>query len=148
MQLKKIFNGDKVIWLVTAFLAAISCLVVFSCSTSINTVISHIFHLIIGFILMIFISKTHYKYYTNGSILFYFFSIILLLIIILKPVPDFEGIIDSRRWLKILDLIFNLRVLNSAVLCFQEILLFLTIKKCLSNNIFKNFYFPIVLVFF
>ena len=47
MQLKKIFNGDKVIWLVTAFLAAISCLVVFSCSTSINTVISHIFHLII-----------------------------------------------------------------------------------------------------
>ena len=70
MQLKKIFNGDKVIWLVTAFLAAISCLVVFSCSTSINTVISHIFHLIIGFILMIFISKTHYKYYTNGSILF------------------------------------------------------------------------------
>ena len=149
MQLKKIFNGDKVIWLVTAFLAAISCLVVFSCSTSINTVISHIFHLIIGFILMIFISKTHYKYYTNGSILFYFFSIILLLIIILKPVPDLEGIIDSRRWLKILGFNFQPSELAkfSLVLLLSRNLTILDHKKMSFKQHFKNFYFPIVLVF-
>jgi len=149
MQLKKLFNGDKVIWLVTIFLAAISCLVVFSCSTSIITVLSHIFHLVTGFILMIFISKTHYKYYTNGSILFYFFSIILLLIIILKPVPNIDGIIDSRRWLRILGFNFQPSELAkfSLVLLLSRNLAILDHKKMSFKQHFKYFYFPIVLVF-
>ena len=99
---------------------------------------------------MIFISKTHYKNIIQMALYYFiFFSIILLLIIILKPVPDLEGIIDSRRWLKILGFNFQPSELAkfSLVLLLSRNLTILDHKKMSFKEHFKNFYFPIVLVF-
>ena len=149
MWLGSIFNGDKVIWGVAIFLACISCLVVFSCSTSMGHLLSHIFHLLSGFSLMFIFSKTHYKYLTNGSILFFLFSIILLIIVLLKPLPNIDGIIDSRRWIKIFGLNFQpseLAKFSLVLLLSRNLTVFNHHKMSLQGH-FKYFYFPILLVF-
>jgi len=149
MGFQNIFNGDKMIWLIATFLASISCLVVFSCSQSMNNWVSHIFHLVTGFFLIFIFSKTHYKYLTNGSIIVYIFSVILLIIVLLKPLPNIEGIIDSRRWIKIFGLNFQPSELAkfSLVLLLSRNLSILNHKEMLLKDHFKYFYFPILIVF-
>lgn len=149
MWIKNIFNGDKIIWVVATFLACVSCLVVFSCSASIKNLLTHIFHLISGFFLMLVFSKTHYKYLTNGSILFFIFSIILLIIVLLKPLPNIEGIIDARRWIKIFGLNFQPSELAkfSLVLLLSRNLSVFNHREMSLKQHFKYFYFPILLVF-
>ena len=148
MWLKNIFNGDKVIWIIATFLACISCLVVFSCASSINHLFSHIFHLISGFFLMFIFSKTHYKYLTNGSILFFVFSIILLTIVLLKPLPNIDGAIDARRWINIFGLNFQpseLAKFSLVLLLSRNLSVFNHNKMSLIEHV-KYFYFPILLV--
>jgi len=148
MWFKNIFNGDKVIWVIATFLSCISCLVVFSCATSINHLFSHIFHLLSGFFLMFLFSQTHYKYLTNGSILFFVFSIILLTIVLLKPLPNIDGAIDARRWIKIFGLNFQpseLAKFSLVLLLSRNLAVFNHNKMSLREHV-KYFYFPILLV--
>ena len=146
--MKNIFNGDRVIWVITGFLTSISCLVVFSCSTSINSLFSHVFHLVSGFFLMVIFSRTHYKYLTNGSLFFFFFSIVLLIIVLLKPLPNIDGIIDSRRWIQIFGFSFQPSELAkfSLILLLSRNLSVIDHKKMSAKEHFKYFYFPILLV--
>jgi len=148
MLLINLLNGDKVIWLISVFLACVSCLVVFSCSSSITSFIPHLFHLFTGFILMLMFSKTHYKYLTNGSILFFVCSVILLIIVLLKPIPDIEGVVDARRWVSIFGLNFQPSELAkfSLILLLGRNLSLLKHKDMDFISKFKHFYFPILIV--
>ncbi len=149
MLLSSFLKGDKVIWLIATFLACISCLVVFSCSSSIKNLLTHSFHLLSGFILMLFFSRMHYKYLTNGSIVIFIFSVILLLIILFKPLPNIEGVVDSRRWIKIFGLNFQPSELAkfSLVLLLSRNLSVLSHKSMSFKDHFKYFYLPILIVF-
>ena len=148
-MLNNYLRGDKFIWFIAIFLACTSCLVVFTCSDSVKKLFNHLFHLISGLSLMFLFSRVHYKYLTNGSIVLFIFSIILLLIVIIKPLPEIEGIIDARRWIKIFGLNFQPSELAkfSLVLLLSRNLSIVDHKSLIFKDLFKYFYFPILISF-
>lgn len=149
LMLNNYLRGDKFIWFIAIFLACTSCLVVFTCSDSVKKLFNHLFHLTSGLSLMFLFSRVHYKYLTNGSIVLFIFSIILLLIVIIKPLPEIEGIIDARRWIKIFGLNFQPSELAkfSLVLLLSRNLSIVDHKSLIFKDLFKYFYFPILISF-
>ena len=100
-------RGDKVIWLVVFIMSIISLLVVYSSSGALaykykggNTeyfLFKHGSILLMGLVLMYFIHKTKYTYYSRISQIAIFIAIPLLLYTLLKGVSAGE----ANRWLSI-----------------------------------------------
>lgn len=107
MKLLKYLKGDKVIWMVVFLLSLISLLVVYSSSNALaqkfkggNTeayLIKHFMIIVMGFLIMYFVHKFNYKYFSRISQIAFFLAIPLLLFTLLKGVSAGE----ANRWLEI-----------------------------------------------
>jgi cell division protein FtsW len=107
MKLLNYIKGDKVIWMVVFLLSIISVLVVYSSSNALaqkfkagNTeayLIKHVMIIAMGFLIMYFVHKFNYKYFSRISQIAFFLAIPLLLFTLLKGVSAGE----ASRWLEI-----------------------------------------------
>ncbi len=107
MKLLNYIKGDKVIWMVVFLLSVISVLVVYSSSNALaqkfkagNTeayLIKHVMIIAMGFLIMYFVHKFNYKYFSRISQIAFFLAIPLLIFTLLKGVSAGE----ASRWLEI-----------------------------------------------
>lgn len=107
MKLLNYIKGDRVIWMVVFLLSIISVLVVYSSSNALaqkfkggNTeayLIKHVMIIGMGFLIMYFVHKFNYKYFSRISQIAFFLAIPLLLFTLLKGVSAGE----ASRWLEI-----------------------------------------------
>ena len=107
MKLLNYIKGDRVIWMVVFLLSIISVLVVYSSSNALaqkfkggNTeayLVKHVMIIAMGFLIMYFVHKFNYKYFSRISQIAFFLAIPLLLFTLLKGVSAGE----ASRWLEI-----------------------------------------------
>jgi len=134
-------RGDKIIWRIVFALFALSFLLVFSYSVSIQRLIMHTIHLLSGFVIIKIVSKIPYKYFTNFSFILFIVSIVLLFWALLTPsyvLDDFNNPVDASRWINIFGFTFQ----PSELAKFSLILL-LARNLSLNNLSFKNSIIPI-----
>lgn len=107
--MQAIFNkiqGDKVIWMVTFLLSILSLLAVYSAistlafkagGNSLGFLLKHISMFAIGFMVMYFVHKINFKYFSKASqILIYAAAILLVLTLVFG-----SNINDAKRWITI-----------------------------------------------
>lgn len=135
MNWQKYIKGDKVIWMVVFLLSIISILVVYSSSNALaqkfkggNTefyLIKHAMIIFIGILIMYFVQKFDYKYYSRLSQIGLFLAVPLLIFTLFKGVS--EG--GASRWLEIPGT--NLTFQTSD---FAKLVLILYISRVLSQK--------------
>ena len=141
MELFGPLRGDKIIWRIVFALFALSFLLVFSYSVSIQSLIMHTIYLLSGFVIIKIISKIPYKYFINFSFILFIISIVLLFWALLTPsyvYDDFNNPIDASRWINIFGFTFQ----PSELAKFSLIIL-LARNLSLNNLSFKNSIIPI-----
>lgn len=104
---KNIFQklqGDRVIWMITFFLALLSILAVFSATTTLavksggyGVFFRHIVFLSIGIALMYYIHRKNFKYFSKLSVLALFIAVVLLVITMLFG----SSLNSAERWIRI-----------------------------------------------
>ena len=144
-------RGDKVIWLVVFIMSIISLLVVYSSSGALaykykggNTeffLFKHGSILLMGLVLMYFIHKTKYTYYSRISQIAIFIAIPLLLYTLIKGVSSGE----ANRWLSIPGTALTFQTSD-----FAKLVLIVYVARVLSikqDHIkdFKTAFLPIVI---
>jgi cell division protein FtsW len=107
MSLLKYIKGDKVIWVVVLLLSIVSVLVVYSAVVALayrykggdttSYLIKHVFIVASGMVLMYFVHKAKYTYFSRVSQIAVFVAAPLLLYTLLKGVSQGE----ASRWLVI-----------------------------------------------
>lgn len=97
-------QGDKVIWMITFFLALLSILAVFSATTTLavknggyGVFLRHITFLAIGIGAMYYIHRKNFKYFSKLSVLAIFIAVVLLVITMLFG----SSLNSAERWIRI-----------------------------------------------
>lgn len=97
-------QGDKVIWMITFFLALLSILAVFSATTTLavknggyGVFLRHIIFLSIGLSVMYYIHRRNFKYFSKLSVLLIFVAIALLVVTMLFG----SSLNSAERWIRI-----------------------------------------------
>lgn len=151
MNLFKYIKGDKVIWTVVLLLSLLSVLVVYSSVIAIayrykggdtsSYLIKHVFIISSGILLMYFVHKVKYSYFSRISQLAIYFAAPLLLYTLLNGVSAGE----ASRWLVIPGTSLTFQTSDFAKLALiTYVARMLSIKQNVVKD-FKNAFLPIVI---
>ena len=143
-SVKKIINGDRVLWVALALLSIFSFLPVFSASSNLAYVVgqgtpwSHLFkHFIVivfGFVLMIVTHRVPYRYFKGISILA--LPLIIFLLIYTASQGNLIDGANANRWIKIPFVGFSFQTSNLA-----SIVLLIYVAHLISKGSPKIFKF-------
>jgi cell division protein FtsW len=108
--LKKLFKGDKVIWVIFFLLCMISIIEVFSASSSLTygtgnhwkPVAQHTSILLVGTLIILLVHNINYRYFQVGGIILYPISAVVLLFVLAS-----HKINGASRWLSVFGIQFQ-----------------------------------------
>jgi cell division protein FtsW len=105
--IKRVFTnlqGDKVIWMITLFLALLSILAVFSATTTLavksggyGVMLRHLLYMSMGIGAMYYIHRKNFKYFSKLSVLLIFVAVGLLVVTMLFG----SSLNSAERWIRI-----------------------------------------------
>lgn len=113
--IKKIFKGDKIIWIIFAILCVISIIEVFSAASTLtyksgdhwSPISQHVSHLVAGVLIMIFIQNLNYNWFKLFPFLLGPISCILLMIITVMGYAYGSRTNGAARWAEIAGIQFQ-----------------------------------------
>lgn len=155
----KHIKGDKVIWAIVAMLGLLSFMPIYSSSTNLVNVVGsssstfgilvkHAFLMFSGFLILLFVHKINYKYFSSISVIA-LVGVIFLLIYTLTQDTTIGGA-SAKRWIEIpfIGLSFQTSSLANVILM-TYIARFLALhkdKEITFKESFKTLWLPIIIV--
>tara|TARA_B100001027_G_scaffold143678_1_gene100172 strand:+ start:489 stop:1685 length:1197 start_codon:yes stop_codon:yes gene_type:complete len=148
---RRLFEGDKVLWVILALLALFSFFPIFSASSNLSYVIGsgtpwqyllkHTFILITGFLLILSVHKIPFYYFKGISILL-LPIVILMLIYTISQGNTINGV-NASRWIKIPIIGIGFQTSSLASLILMIYIAYYLDKVKEQNNDFKKSLFPL-----
>lgn len=155
----KHIKGDKVIWAIVAMLGLLSFMPIYSSSTNLVNVVGsssstfgilvkHAFLMFSGFLILLFVHKINYKYFSSISVIA-LVGVIILLVYTLTQDTTIGGA-SAKRWIEIpfIGLSFQTSSLANVILM-TYIARFLALhkdKEITFKESFKTLWLPIIVV--
>ncbi|MBS3994068.1 MAG: FtsW/RodA/SpoVE family cell cycle protein [Bacteroidetes bacterium] len=155
----KHIKGDKVIWAIVAMLGLLSFMPIYSSSTNLVNVVGsssstfgilvkHAFLMFSGFLILLFVHKINYKYFSSISVIA-LVGVIFLLVYTLTQDTTIGGA-SAKRWIEIpfIGLSFQTSSLANVILM-TYIARFLALhkdKEITFKESFKTLWLPIIIV--